>query len=90
MPHGGQGGQDWWITRSVRSMRREGSGHGMCPLLPGGTVAGDCGCGCGRPGWEAARGQGVQIREELVSISSTAGGAACLLHCLAGREGSGL
>lgn len=54
-----------------------GRGHGE----------GGCGYSCGRLGWEAAVGQGVQICEELVLVSSTAGRVACLLHCLAGGEG---
>lgn len=68
----------WGVLPSARWDR--GGGHGK----------GGCGYSCGRLGWEVARGQGLQICEELVSVSSTAGRAACLLHCLArrGREGA--
>jgi len=43
VPHGGQGGQDSWVTRSVRIKPPDldWSGHGVCSLLPGGTVVGD-------------------------------------------------
>lgn len=69
----------WCVLPSAR--QGHGRGHGE----------GGCGYSCGRLGREAAGGgQRVQICKELVSVSSTAGRVAFLLHCLAGGEGRGL
>lgn len=69
--------------------------HGVCSLLPGRTMAGDTVRGAvviAAGGWDGKQpgGQRVQICKELVSVSSTAGREAFLLHCLAGGEGRGL
>lgn len=68
---------------------------GVCSILPHGTMAGDVVRGSvviAAAGWDGKQpgGQRAQICKELVLVSSTIGIVACLLHCLAGREGRGL
>lgn len=85
VPCGKQGGQDLWIMHSMWSRQLVRPRHGVCSLLPGGTIVGGWGS-CRRLEWETVRGQRVQICGELVWVSSTA--LFITLSCRRGREGA--